>query len=127
MTCGCHKRKREEVDMAAVNPAVSAPSEGTAPTDACALCAEKHLSTAYALACESFYENENRQRIIGELTAASWHVYRLDKALALSVREARHAIQERREAEVDWKPMLAAVDALAGKEVAELNRNNEHE
>jgi hypothetical protein len=55
----------------------------------------------------------NRQRIIGELTAAALHLYKAHPELAESIRAVRHLIQQRREAEVDWHPLLTAMDALA--------------
>ena len=83
------------------------------PTDECVLCAEKHLSTAYALAQECGYEGVNRQRIIGEIVLSQWHVWHSNMKLAEKIRTIRHLIQQRREAEVDWHPLLTAMDALA--------------
>ena len=86
------------------------------PTDECVLCAEKHFSTAYALAQESGYGTPNRQRIVGELVLAQWHSWHTDLKLAESIRAIRHLIQQRREAEVEWAGMLAEIDALATEE-----------
>ena len=55
----------------------------------------------------------NRQRIIGELTAAALHLYKAHPELAESIRAVRHLIQQRREAEVDWHPLLTAMDWTA--------------
>ena len=55
----------------------------------------------------------NRQRIIGELTAAALHLYKAHPELAESIRNIRHLIQQRREAEVDWHPLLTAMDWTA--------------
>lgn len=94
-------------------------SPGICPAEGCELCAEKHLSTAYALAGEAGYVAINRQRIIGELTAAALHLYKAHPELAESIRAARHLIQQRREAEVDWNPLLAEIDAMATAETLE--------
>jgi len=90
------------------------------PATGCELCAEKHLSTAFALAGEAGYVAVNRQRIIGELTACALHLYKEHAELAEKVRAMRHLIQQRREAEVDWMPMLAEIDALAAAEAKKI-------
>ena len=83
------------------------------PATQCVFCAEKHLSYANALAEEAGYVAINRQRIIGELTAAALHLYKEHAELAEKVRTIRHLIQQRREAEVDWHPLLTAMDWTA--------------
>ena len=90
------------------------------PATGCELCAEKHLSTAFALAGEAGYVAVNRQRIIGELTACALHLYKEHAELAEKVRAMRHLIQQRREAEVDWMPMLAEIDALTAAEAKKI-------
>jgi hypothetical protein len=85
------------------------------PAEACALCAEKHLSTAYALACEVGYAVPNRQRIIGELTAATLHLWAEHRELAEKVRALRHIIQQRREAEAGWLVLIAEIDGLVSQ------------
>ena len=55
----------------------------------------------------------NRQRIIGELTAAALHLYKDHPKLAESIRAASHLIQNRNEAAGDWHPRLAAMDWTA--------------
>lgn len=90
------------------------------PEDGCVLCAEKHLSAAFALAGEAGYVAVNRQRIIGELTACALHLYKEHPELAEKVRAMRHLIQQRREAEVDWMPMLEEIDRLAAAEAKKL-------
>lgn len=98
------------------------------PATGCELCAEKHLSTAFALAGEAGYVAVNRQRIIGELTACALHLYKEHAELAEKVRAMRHLIQQRREAEVDWNPLLAEIDALAAaeaKKILEEQTNNQ--
>ena len=109
--CGKH-RKAAPKDTPARKTAT-----GIYPAEGCELCAEKHLSTAFALAGEAGYVAVNRQRIIGELTACALHLYKEHAELAEKVRAIRHMIQHRREAEVDWTPMLAEIDALAKTEL----------
>lgn len=105
--CGKH-RKAAPKDAPARKTA-----PGIYPAEGCVLCAEKHLSTAYALAGEAGYVQINRQRIIGELTACALHLYKEHKELSEKVRAVRHLIQNRNEAAVDWHPLLTAMDALA--------------
>ena len=105
--CGKH-RKAAPKDAPAHKTA-----PGIYPAEGCELCAEKHLSTAYALAGEAGYVPINRQRIIGELTAAALHLYKDHPKLAESIRAARHLIQNRNEAAVDWHPLLTAMDWTA--------------
>ena len=83
------------------------------PYEPCVFCAEKHLSDALDLARECGYETPNRQAIIGALGSCARHLWTENRATAEKVRAARHLIQRRREAEVDWMPMLAEMDALA--------------
>lgn len=87
------------------------------PTDECVFCAEKHLATAYALAQENFYEAKNRDRAIGELCLAQWHIYHLDMEIAKQMREMRHLIQMRKEKEIEWTPALNVMAALVEKEL----------
>jgi hypothetical protein len=89
------------------------------PATGCAMCAEKHLSLAFALAGEAGYVPVNRQRIVGELGAAALHLFKDHAELAEKVRAARHLIQERREADVEWEPLLIEMDALASKQAEE--------
>ena len=103
--CGQHKDKGGGDSSVRVPPIY--------PATGCELCAEKHLSTAYALAGEAGYVAINRQRIIGELTAAALHLYKDHPKLAESIRAARHLIQNRNEAAVDWHPLLTAMDWTA--------------
>lgn len=90
------------------------------PLERCVFCAEKHLSYASRLAMEWGYETPNRQIIIGELVAAQNHLCADHPMLAGKIRDARHRIQRRRETEVDWKPMLAEIDALAAAEAKKI-------
>lgn len=109
--CGKH-RKAALKDAPARKTAT-----GIYPAEGCELCAEKHLSTAYALAGEAGYVPINRQRIIGELTACALHLYKEHAELAEKVRDARHIIQKRRESELDWNPLLMEIDRLVTKEL----------
>lgn len=90
------------------------------PTDECLLCAEKHFSTAYALASESGYEGPNRLSIIGQLCLAQWHCFRADPGLAGLMRDIRHLVQQRRETEIDWGPAATAMNLAAAAEAAKL-------
>lgn len=109
--CGKHKRSKPESEK---RPTLTANGHSAIyPAEGCELCAEKHLSTAYALAGEAGYVAINRQRIIGELTACALHLYKEHAELAEKVRAIRHLIQQRREAEVDWHPLLTAMDWTA--------------
>lgn len=106
MCCGKHNRHD---DKSAPTPTKIRPDEP------CILCAEKHLSTAYALAQEFGYVPINRQRIIGELAAAQWHIWKTDEAIAEAIRDIRHAVQERTK-EISWEQTLMNMDNLATKE-----------
>lgn len=109
--CGKHKRSKPESEK---RPTLTANGHSAIyPAEGCELCAEKHLSTAYALAGEAGYVPINRQRIIGELTACALHLYKEHAELAEKVRAIRHLIQNRNEADVDWHPLLTAMDWTA--------------
>lgn len=115
---GCCGKHKKAAAAGTVNVA-AAPETGLYPHTGCVLCAEKHLSTAYALAGEAGYVPVNRQRIIGELTAAALHLFKEHAEMAERVRGMRHAIQTRREADVNWNPLLAEIDELARKSLEE--------
>lgn len=108
--CGKHRKN------AALPPGPRKVAEGIYPAEGCVMCAEKHLSTAFALAGEAGYVPINRQRIIGELTAAALHLYKEHPGLAEDIRSARHLIQQRKESEVEWAPLLEGMDSLADVE-----------
>jgi hypothetical protein len=75
----------------------------TLPDEPCDICAEKHFSLAKRLMQELGYEAPNRQDIIGELTAATWHTFKAHRAIAEKMRDLRHKIQLRLEPElVEW-------------------------
>lgn len=109
MGCGCGKSGKN-------SPRADAP--GIAPTEPCVFCAEKHLATAYALAQESGYVPLNRARIIGELVASQWHLWRLSLPLAEKIRDVRHLVQRRKESEIDWPPLLSEMNELASREAS---------
>ncbi len=88
------------------------------PVDQCALCAEKHLATAYALAQEGSYSGVNRARVIGELVCCQWHLYGEHKELAAKVRDIRHLIQHRRDSEVNWSPVLAEINEICSRDAS---------
>lgn len=108
--CGKHRK------ITAHPPGPRKVAEGIYPAEGCVMCAEKHLSTAFALAGEAGYVPINRQRIIGELTAAALHLYKEHPGLAEDIRSARHLIQQRKESEVEWAPLLEGMDSLASAE-----------
>ena len=119
--CGKHKAAGEEKAPAESIGAVGDRARFSIyPSEGCVMCAEKHLSTALALAGEAGYITPNRQRIIGELTACALHLYKDNADMAEKVRAMRHLIQKRREAEVDWTPMLAEIDGMAAAEAKKL-------
>ena len=121
--CGKHKRREPTTIAAESAERKGRPSDYfIGPAGGCVLCAEKHISTAYALACEVGYETPNRQRIVGELTAAALHLYRDHREIAEKARALRHLIQQRREGEVGWAEVLADVDRLAAAEVLEMSK-----
>jgi hypothetical protein len=111
--CGKHKKSTP----AKAAPVALARKGAIFPGEGCELCAEKHLSTAYALAGEIGYGAVNRQRIIGELCAAALHLHNDHAETAGRIRDFRHLVQQRREAELDWNPLLAEIDALASKSI----------
>jgi len=116
MGCCGHKRRTDGEQPAAPEPKRER-LPMIYPADGCVLCAEKHVSLAYALAGEAGYLPVNRQRIVGELGAAGLHLYREHPAMAEQVRALRHLIQQRREGEAVWAEVLADVDTLASNEI----------
>lgn len=55
------------------------------PTEHCAMCAEKHFATAYALSFETGYLKANGTSIVDELICAIWHMSKIDKQLAMDM------------------------------------------
>lgn len=113
MSCGCgqHAVGRGEVDKPL----------RIKPDAECVFCGYKHFCAARAFWREglaSGYTTENRADICGELTAAQWHLWRKDYALAQMIRDIRHLVEHGREAEVDWSPALSAIDTLRLRELS---------
>lgn len=117
MACGCVNHKAKSSGAIAgrvlIGPVAKRGEYAIYPHDQCVFCAEKHLSYAWRVAKECGYENTNRQCVIGELQATIQHLWIDNRALAEQVRAIRHLIQQRREAEVDWHPLLTAMDWTA--------------
>ena len=115
MPCNCYERnKPDDFDR----------RHGmTSPREPCAYCAEKHISSAAALAREQGYAGVNRGYVVGELVAACWHLNGMGEAadtLAAALRDLRHRIQSRREDETltDFSPYLVAIDAIIRADMA---------
>lgn len=110
MPCKCQERDQRDTPRShADNP--------TTPRTPCLYCAEKHISTAAALAREQGYAGANRGYILGELVAACWHLYGAGPdahLLSDRLRDFRHRIQGRQEDETltDFSPYLLAIDVL---------------
>lgn len=113
--CGKHKRGHGLPDRA----------ERILPTDECSLCAAKHLATAFVLAQERGYEAVNRAWIVGELCLAQWHLWYDNLKLASNIREIRHLIQQRRERDVDWNPVLQEMDEVVKTELEKENNTKQ--
>lgn len=93
----------------------------TYPITPCIFCAEKHYSTAMALANEVSYTSSNRQFIIGELVAAQLHVYKKYPELSQKIRQIRHLVQYRKENEIDWIPICLEINEIITKKLQETN------
>lgn len=100
---------------------------GTSPIEGCLFCAEKHLSTAAALARELGYIPINRGYVIGEIVAACWHLNgtKIPNAIALAdkLRDFRHQIQGRTDDKscINFDQYLKEINDLI-----EENLKNEH-
>lgn len=94
------------------------------PEEPCAFCAEKHLSLAHEIAMrEPGYSGINRQRVIGQLSAAEWHLYKENRETCEKVRELRHDIQHRKPVdESRWVELLTKIGALATAAAEELKK-----
>ena len=120
MSCCCHHKKM--LDGTLSKDSTFALTEfPVAPYDPCVFCAEKHLSYAWRLSVECGYADMNRQVIIGELVAATLHLYAEHPELACFVRGIRHLVQRRREGDVDWRPLLISVDSIATRTAREIS------
>ena len=111
MGCGCEQHTK------ASRPRDVSEPRKTRPQDQCEYCAEKHFSTAFALASENGYVAVNRQAIIGQLALAGWHLWESHRDLALKISALRHEIQHRNPvAEERWDELLSAIDILCNSE-----------
>lgn len=116
MACNCMERR----GAAASGQMVDRPGTKR-PEEPCVFCAEKHLSTAYALAQEGGYEGKNRLRMIGELVLAQWHLWLDHRAIAVKIRDLRHAVQSwKQPADGLWDAASAEVQALTRAEAGRL-------
>lgn len=98
MACSCHKERITDTP---------APVERTKPADQCIWCAQKHFATALGAFREYTYSAENRTWILAQLQAAIGHTYKDYTMVADALREASRAIQDARDAEIDF-------DAITG-------------
>lgn len=110
MGCRCKKHK----PGTAASEALSPTDYTTLPDEPCEVCAEKHFATAFALANEKGYENPlNFDRIIGELTCATWHTFESHRDIAEDIRDLRHYIQLRRFSDISrWLPVSQKLKEL---------------
>lgn len=95
MACSCQNKQNKNVDVITVDPIETTdhPDYTKLPSEHCAMCAEKHFATAFALAHEAGYETPNHDSIIDELICAIWHLAEIDRGIAVNVRDIKHAIQ----------------------------------
>lgn len=85
----------------------------TLPDEPCDICAEKHFSLAKRLMQEHGYIAPNRQDIIGELTAATWHTFKAHRDIAEKMRDLRHKIQLRQEPELaEWNAVCMVFEEI---------------
>lgn len=116
MGCNCKEKNQKETSIFHGNFVLS--HNQTSPIEGCLYCAEKHISTAAALAREVGYSGVNRGYIIGEIVAACWHLIgmKLDSCdkLAAKLRDFRHKIQSRKEDEfcTNFAPYLEEIDHI---------------
>ena len=108
MACSCIKKLPGAIDA----PHLIRPDEP------CLFCAEKHIAAAMQLANECGYEAPNRQKIVGELVLAQWHLYRKNYSLAEKLRDIRHLVQSREESKIGtaWTEICMDVDSLIRKQ-----------
>lgn len=123
--CGQHLKSRPSGGSPRAANTVSPQKDRViVPYSQCVFCAEKHLSDAWDLAREVGYEFPNRQTIIGALGSAERHLVIKWNPLAEKIRAARHLVQLREESKVEWKPLLAEIDALASEAAKNLKAEN---
>lgn len=97
MACRCQKHKIGAPPSA---EELTPTDYTTLPEESCDICAEKHFSTALALANEKGYGGVNLHRIVGDLACAVWHTYEAHRELAEAIRDLRHHIQLRRKSDL---------------------------
>ena len=110
MACRCQKHR---VGAASTADPVDRTDYTTLPDEPCDICAEKHFSLAKRLMQEHGYEAVNRQDIIGELTAATWHTFKAHRPIAEKMRDLRHKIQLRQEPALqEWNNICFDFEAI---------------
>lgn len=110
MACRCKKHRIEAPSSA--DP-VDRTDYTTLPDEPCDICAEKHFSLAKRLMQEHGYEAVNRQDIIGELTASTWHTFKAHRPIAEKMRDLRHKIQLRQEPTLEeWNDICFDFEAI---------------
>ena len=91
MGCACKNKQADQAILTQVNElenvlALTDTADYTKlPTEHCAMCAEKHYATAYALAFETGYESANTQSAVDELVCAIWHMASIDRDIAMDM------------------------------------------
>lgn len=127
MGCKCREHSQRDTSYAHLDSKLLSFNVNTSPIEGCFYCAEKHLSTAAALARELGYIPINRGYVIGEIVAACWHLNgtQNDKAIKLAdkLREFRHKIQSRTDDKTceNFDPYLKEIDSII---VEEESKNN---
>lgn len=95
MGCAC-KDKNKTITADTIDAQVSEitdrPDYSKLPTEHCAMCAEKHFATAFALMQEAGYHESNQQSTIDELICAIWHLAEISRPIAVQIRDIKHAV-----------------------------------
>lgn len=114
MSCGCKKHTETPVDQWG--------DFQKTPAEACAECAYKHMTAAFALAREIGYEEKNEPYIVGELQLAGWHLSIRHPNLAMQIREIRIHWEMGRYAlaATRWEPLIGEIrDIMRANATAE--------
>lgn len=122
MACGCSKKSNSTAIGGAVpvysevkrskplpTPSVRMPYT-TAPSDACLLCADKHVSSACAEACTS----ASLWYMLGELELARRHLLGVDKGLSDMAANAMLAVAEHAEG---WQDRISELSDIVQKQL----------
>lgn len=131
MGCKCKEKNQRDTSYAHIDPKILSFNAKTSPIEGCLYCAEKHLSTAAALARELGYIAVNRGYVIGEIVAACWHLNgtKIPEAISLAdkLRDFRHKIQNRADDKEcqDFAPYLEEIDKLINTEKTKLESKSE--